>query len=181
MDGNLAFCGALVASRLTDTLYLLYLSSISFNTVDYVQPHSEFSRFVVRVQPEPSTKWYAQKVDHFDHSNAKTFQQKYYVNDTFWDKKGPVFVNLGGEGPLTIHFVNGHFILNQWAKEFNALVVAVEHRFYGDSNPKDSLSVENLKLLTSQQALWSTWLSAGHRQCTGVPQLRHRTRSGATA
>jgi len=39
------------------------------------------------------------------------------------------------------------------AKEHKALMVSLEHRFYGESYPTDDMSVENLSYLTSEQAL----------------------------
>lgn len=39
------------------------------------------------------------------------------------------------------------------AAKHGALVFAVEHRYYGHSNPVDSLSNENMQYLSSEQAL----------------------------
>lgn len=40
-----------------------------------------------------------QKIDHFDRSNKEVFGQRYFVNDTYWNGDGPVFLCVGGEGP----------------------------------------------------------------------------------
>ncbi|KHJ77051.1 hypothetical protein OESDEN_23329, partial [Oesophagostomum dentatum] len=40
-----------------------------------------------------------------------------------------------------------------WAKQFGAALFALEHRFYGESQPTSDQSVKNLKYLTSSQAL----------------------------
>ena len=40
------------------------------------------------------------------------------------------------------------------AKKFGAAMVTLEHRYYGKSNPFDSLTTENLKFLSSKQALY---------------------------
>jgi len=40
-----------------------------------------------------------------------------------------------------------------YAEKFNALLFEVEHRFYGESQPTNDLSVANLKYLSSEQAL----------------------------
>ena len=40
-----------------------------------------------------------QKLDHFDRSNKEVFSQRYFVNDTYWNGDGPVFLCVGGEGP----------------------------------------------------------------------------------
>lgn len=39
------------------------------------------------------------------------------------------------------------------AEEHNAMLVDVEHRFYGESYPTTDMSTENLKYLSSAQAL----------------------------
>ena len=39
------------------------------------------------------------------------------------------------------------------AKKFEAGVVSLEHRYYGKSSPFNSLATENLKYLSSKQAL----------------------------
>lgn len=59
----------------------------------------------------------------------------------------------------------------QLASEWGALVVTVEHRFYGKSQPFGDLAVEHLRFLSSRQALndlavfteWfrSTWIDQG--------------------
>jgi hypothetical protein len=59
---------------------------------------------------------------------------------------------LGGEGPASPIDVGGHFILNEYAQRFNALVLSIEHRFYGKSVPTRDLSNANLRFLNSEQA-----------------------------
>ena len=44
-------------------------------------------------------------------------------------------------------------IVAQLSKATNGLGVILEHRYYGTSFPVDDLSVENLRFLTTQQAL----------------------------
>jgi serine protease 16 len=56
-------------------------------------------------------------------------------------------------GPLAPSSVAGYFIMNNYAKFSNGLIVALEHRFYGKSMPKPDLSTESLRYLSSQQAL----------------------------
>jgi pimeloyl-ACP methyl ester carboxylesterase len=61
-----------------------------------------------------------------------------------------VFFEIGGEGTLT--GPPGGFIA-QLAKERNALLIALEHRFYGESIPNGNVFTENYKYLTVEQAL----------------------------
>lgn len=49
------------------------------------------------------------------------------------------------------HILQGHHV--DMAEEHGALLLAVEHRFYGDSINPDGLKTENLADLSSQQAL----------------------------
>lgn len=96
-----------------------------------------------------------QRLDHFNPENPATWSQRYFINDTFWDEKnkGPVFMILGGEGPISSTDVANHFVVSQYAQTFNALVISVEHRFYGKSQPTGSTDVQSLKYLTTPQAL----------------------------
>lgn len=40
------------------------------------------------------------------------------------------------------------------AKKFGAAVVSLEHRYYGESSPFEELTTDNLKYLSSKQALF---------------------------
>jgi len=65
----------------------------------------------------------------------------------------PIFLVLGGEGPIADTYVGDHFISGYWARIFGAMIVALEHRFYGDSMPTTDSSTTNLTLLSAEQAL----------------------------
>eukprot|EP00466_Bigelowiella_natans_P011299 jgi/Bigna1/87275/estExt_fgenesh1_pg.C_180145 len=117
--------------------------------------------------PPPSLRFFTQRQDHFDGSNPTTWQQAYYVNDTFWkgpESNAPVFLCVGGEGPpLTpAVVVNSVHCSNavDWLQETGALFFAVEHRYYGCHNTsacpvqdfKDP-PTKSLHYLSSRQAL----------------------------
>uniref|UniRef100_A0A671KGN6 Serine protease 16 n=1 Tax=Sinocyclocheilus anshuiensis TaxID=1608454 RepID=A0A671KGN6_9TELE len=83
-----------------------------------------------------------QPLNHFDRKNDKTFPQQFFVNDVYWQRSdGPVFLYIGGEGPLSkFSVLFGHHV--DMAERHGALLVALEHRFYGKSiNPDDILSI----------------------------------------
>lgn len=42
-------------------------------------------------------KTFTNRIDHFDDSNTNTYQQRYWVNDTFHEAGGPVFMYICGE------------------------------------------------------------------------------------
>ncbi|EFA84445.1 hypothetical protein PPL_02477 [Heterostelium album PN500] len=114
-------------------------------SIDYALKQNRHSSKGVEYQ------WFTQELDHFDQQNTKTFQQRYLINDQYWDGKGPVFIMINGEGPMTIGTVLGLKYID-WAKQFNALVVALEHRYYGASFATPDISTENLQYLSSDQA-----------------------------
>ncbi|PAN23099.1 hypothetical protein PAHAL_4G067200 [Panicum hallii] len=109
--------------------------------------------------------YFPQELDHFTFTpNASMlFYQKYLVNDTFWRRPsggkgaaaGPLFVYTGNEGDIEWFATNTGFMFDI-APKFGALLVFIEHRFYGESKPfgNDSYkSAKTLGYLTSTQAL----------------------------
>lgn len=98
-------------------------------------------------------QYFTQTLDHFDATSTRSFQQKFYVNDSFFDPSHPrVLLFLGGEGPLGPSAVSGHFVLSSYAQQVSALLVSLEHRFYGESLPVDS-SPTDIQFLSSKQAI----------------------------
>ncbi|KAI3823353.1 hypothetical protein L1987_04788 [Smallanthus sonchifolius] len=109
------------------------------------------------------TKYFTQILDHFNYNpeSYQTFQQRYLINDTFWGGpriNAPIFVYIGNEGNIEWFAQNTGFMYDI-APEFKALLVFIEHRYYGKSIPyggdkkkayKDSKS---LGYLSSTQAL----------------------------
>ena len=102
----------------------------------------------------PSAQWHTATVDHFNAQDVRTWQQKYYVDDSHYGatQSAPVYLTLQGEGPLSADYIDGTMAIS-YAQSTQALVVALEHRFYGDSQPTGDLSMDSLKYLSSQQAL----------------------------
>jgi hypothetical protein len=87
--------------------------------------------------------------------SAGTFKQRYWSTWQYWETGGCVVIMTPGEtnaqgydGYLLNSTVNG-----QIAQAHNCATVVIEHRFFGDSNPKPDLTVESLKLLTLDQAI----------------------------
>jgi len=103
--------------------------------------------------------WFSNKINHDLNNTVNTqdgtesyYQQRYWINDLYWDKEnGPVFLYLCGEGPCSAPDTRKYpFMVG--ASE-NALLISIEHRYYGDSQPFTNWSTENLKFLSSEQAL----------------------------
>ena len=87
------------------------------------------------------------------HSNG-TFNLRYWFDDTYYEPGGPVFVLLGGEtdGADRLPFLQKG-IVHQVIKATKGLGVILEHRYYGTSFPVDNLTTENLRFLSTEQAL----------------------------
>lgn len=91
-------------------------------------------------------------LDHFTPSDNRSYQQRFwYSTEDFDHKNGPIFVYICGEYECGVQ--EERQFPNAVAKEWKALFLYVEHRFYGESQPFDSLSTDNLRYLTSRQAL----------------------------
>ncbi|CAO2819564.1 unnamed protein product [Amaranthus hypochondriacus] len=89
-----------------------------------------------------------------------SFEQIYYVDSTYWigaQNKGPILVYLGKDE--TIHStINKIGIINFSAPKLGALIVYIEHRFYGESIPLgsiyDAMNDINIRsCLTTEQSL----------------------------
>jgi serine protease 16 len=106
-----------------------------------------------------SERYFTQRLDHYDASlkNA-SFQQRYFVNSTWYKSGGPVFLCVGGEGPALDASVVSRSVhcsdATELAPEVGSLIVALEHRYYGKSIPPSSeRGAQRLRHLTSHQAV----------------------------
>ncbi|KAJ9085740.1 Thymus-specific serine protease [Entomophthora muscae] len=84
-----------------------------------------------------------------------TFDQRYYSSDQFYEKGGPAILYLGGESALS-HKVMGTGEAHRLAKTLNASLFALEHRYYGKSQPFPDWTLPNLRYLSSGLALKDT-------------------------
>jgi hypothetical protein len=95
---------------------------------------------------------FIQQVDHFNFKDHRTFSQRYWSNDQFWDNKtGPIFVYICGEGTCRPPTERSYPF--QVCQDLNCLFMVLEHRYYGASQPFPDWSSANLKYLTVEQSL----------------------------
>nr|XP_007150133.1 hypothetical protein PHAVU_005G129500g [Phaseolus vulgaris]ESW22127.1 hypothetical protein PHAVU_005G129500g [Phaseolus vulgaris] len=85
------------------------------------------------------TFYYEQVLDHFNYrpESYKTFLQRYLINFKYWggaNSSSPIFAYLGAEEPID-NSPEGIAFLTDNAASFNALLVYIEHRYYGKSVP----------------------------------------------
>ncbi|KAH9700236.1 prolylcarboxypeptidase-like protein [Citrus sinensis] len=112
--------------------------------------------------PEFVTYYYTQTLDHFNYKpeSYATFQQKYIKNFKYWggaSTSSPIIVYIGEEAPLTFG-VHGKGFIVDLASRFKAMLLYIEHRYYGDSMPFGSFDeafrdANTLGFLSSTQAL----------------------------
>ncbi|GJR42702.1 lysosomal Pro-X carboxypeptidase-like protein [Tanacetum coccineum] len=89
------------------------------------------------------THFYNQTLDHFNYNpeSYATFPQRYLVNSKWWggaDKNAPIFVYFGAEEDIEDDIASIGFLTDN-ASRFKTLVVYLEHRFHGKSNPLKSM------------------------------------------
>ena len=115
--------------------------------------------------------YFTQRVDHFT-SDERTYQQRYYLNETSFGKNSgsPIIMIMGGEGeisPQTGIFYPSIVLL---AERLHALIIEPEHRGYGTSQPTP-FNTSTMSLITPQQALADAVdliaATQAARNCTG--------------
>ncbi|MCW8470408.1 S28 family serine protease [Fluoribacter gormanii] len=95
--------------------------------------------------------YFKQLIDH-NAPTKGTFSQRYYIDETYGPTdESPVFFYICGEAACTKRALNG--AIRNYAQKFHAKLIALEHRYYGESLPFNSLSTKNLRFLTTEAAL----------------------------
>lgn len=128
-------------------LCILYCSSLSGAKFisrarfphSFIKPESSLSSYSSVRTKLYNTKYFTQTLDHFNYNplSYQTFQQRYLIHDKYWagpNKKAPIFVYTGNEGNIEWFAQNTGFMF-EIAPKFKALLIFIEHRFYGKSIP----------------------------------------------
>ena len=101
-----------------------------------------------------TTHWFENQLDHFNPNDDRTYKQRYWYNDKFYsgqEAQGPVFLYICGEWTCTPP--DEQMFPMMVGADHSALLYSLEHRYYGDSQPFDDWSTDNLEYLSSEQAL----------------------------
>merc|ERR1711871_991030 len=128
----------------------------------------------------PQEQWLDQPIDHFDLLSNATYKQRYFVDDTFFDGTGPVFLCVGGEGPAfqpTVVTTGGEHcaLMMTLAYQHKALVLALEHRYYGKSLPfTTSQGAPDFSTPRLQAGLSSKQAQADLASFVGAMRIRFR-------
>lgn len=95
---------------------------------------------------------FEQRLNHADETDARTFKQRYFVDSQYAaDETSPVFYIICGEWNCA--GANSYGYATNLAKKFKAHLVALEHRYYGESLPFTELTTENLQYLNLDAAI----------------------------
>ncbi|XP_068154079.1 putative serine protease K12H4.7 [Drosophila tropicalis] len=98
------------------------------------------------------TRWFTQFLDNFDPENNATWQNRYMINEDYYVKGSPIFVFLGGSVTMdSIYISSGLWV--DIAKQHNGSLLAIEHRYIGESIPIEPFSTKNLKYQSVDQAM----------------------------
>ena len=101
--------------------------------------------------------YFNQPVDHFNESDYRTFNQRYYVNDKHFKPNGPIYVLESGETSAVNRLsVLDTGITEILSKNTSGMGIALEHRYYGKSLPFDIFDTDNLTYLSYDQSLEDT-------------------------
>lgn len=100
-------------------------------------------------------RYIAQELDHFRaNGGGGTYQQRYFVcaKENFDPKTGAIFFYVGNEADVTL-YLNNTGLMWENAKDFDALIVFAEHRYFGKSLPFGDDVLDHMEFLSVAQAL----------------------------
>ena len=101
---------------------------------------------------DPTDLYFEQVLDHFNPVDDKTWSQRYWESWDNYDEGGPVFIMIAGEAEEDPGWLD-YGAWYKWAKENGAAMFILEHRYYGQCRPTEDMSTDNMKFLSSRQAL----------------------------
>ncbi|GAA97081.1 uncharacterized protein L969DRAFT_79428 [Mixia osmundae IAM 14324] len=108
---------------------------------------------------------FSQPVNHFPEDvkyafNSKaTFEQRYTFRADYYKPGGPVVLIDGAEDSISAYDENGHYIAldvtfgRVLAEQTHGLLVNLENRCYGSSNPMPTVSTDDLRFCTTEQMI----------------------------
>lgn len=154
------------------SVFFLIIFSSCLPTTQYKIPRlGAFPKNIHRAEPQTSSQsssrdlvtfYYTQTLDHFNYKpeSYTTFRQRYVIDFRSWggaNTSAPLFVFFGAEEDLDDD-LDAIGFLSDNAPRFKALLIYIEHRYYGKSIPfgsrKEALkNAETLGYLNSAQAM----------------------------
>ncbi|PKY04489.1 serine peptidase, family S28 [Aspergillus campestris IBT 28561] len=150
-SGNTAYMRrVLLAAQAGLDPSLVLDDKMDFHSLISHPPHQE---------PPPETEFVTIPIDHND-SSVGTYQNRYWVSEKFFQPGSPVIMydagELNAQNLAALHLASDTSFFTRLLKEFNAMGIVWEHRYYGESAPFPiSLDTppEHFKYLTTRQAI----------------------------
>ncbi|KAL5580171.1 hypothetical protein UlMin_012613 [Ulmus minor] len=101
--------------------------------------HDPETLSLTSVSDDFETFFFTQTLDHFNYrpESYNTFQQRYVINSKYWGgakSKAPILAYFGAEAPLDGDLSAIGFLPDN-AQHLKALLLYIEHRYYGKSIP----------------------------------------------
>lgn len=90
-----------------------------------------------------------QQYIYYGNATKGKFSQRWWQDTSFWITGGPIFLYVSGEGPASSS-PSGYTAA--MGKQFNALLLTLEHRYYGESLPAALTDSETLQNTLSVEA-----------------------------
>ncbi|KAM5584332.1 hypothetical protein ABKV19_003949 [Rosa sericea] len=136
--GSVLQCLVLIISRFALTSGSLHIPRLSPIRPGMFRSHQSKALSAFDAT-EYETFYYNQTLDHFNFrpDSFSTFQQKYVINSKYWggsNISAPIFAYLGAETSLD-SVISYTGFLPENANQFQALLIYIEHRYYGESIP----------------------------------------------
>ena len=98
-----------------------------------------------------SEKFISQPADHFA-SSSNSFSMRYFSCGGEYGAGGPLFFYTGNESPVDA-YVNNTGLMWENAREFKALLIFAEHRYYGKSSVFPDCGNDSMRFLQAEQAM----------------------------
>lgn len=119
--------------------------------VEYFLQQKQEEKLFLGAEKSIQVAYFKQFIDH-NSPKKGTFSQRYYIDETYGLRNdSPVFFYICGEATCSKRALNG--AIRNYAQKFHAKLVALEHRYYGESLPVNSFSTKNLHFLNTKAAL----------------------------
>lgn len=81
-----------------------------------------------------------QRVDHFNPQDTRTWNQRIFSIDQFYQPGGPIYLFLGGIGDFIVDpdiiSIEG-LLLNDIVNQTNGIIYNIENRYFGQSIPTE--------------------------------------------
>lgn len=100
--------------------------------------------------------WFSVPLDHFNPQENRNFKLRYWINMKDFDPKNtsaPIFILLCGESICRVPDGRGRAYPHMLAQQHKGLMLILEHRYYGYSQPFGDWELKNLEYLTAENAL----------------------------